>query len=105
MDLVDRAYAITRSMPPDERYGLSSQIQRAAVSVAANIAEGQARHHPKEFFRHLSIARGSLAELDTLIQISVRLGYTTSAEVEAAGELTVAVRQLLQRLMQSIAGR
>lgn len=82
MDLVAACYAITKGFPKEERYGLTSQLQRAAVSVPANIAEGRARQHRAEFLQHLSIALGSLAELETHVQIAERLGYLNSGQSE-----------------------
>jgi four helix bundle protein len=67
-------YDITARFPPDERFGLTTQLRRAAVSVSANIAEGHARSGPREFCRFLSIALGSLAELDALIELSAVIG-------------------------------
>lgn len=67
MDLVVDFYKATRGFPKNELFGLASQMQRAGVSVPANVAEGRARRHTKEFMRHLSIAYGSLAELETHI--------------------------------------
>lgn len=75
MDLVVMCYKLCKKFPKHEVYGLASQLQRAAVSVPANIAEGRQRQHVKEFIQHLSIAYGSLAELETHIQIAGRLGY------------------------------
>ncbi len=75
MDLVVVCYQITKEFPKNEIYGLSSQLQRAAVSIPSNIAEGRHRQHSKEFLQHLSIAYGSLAELETHIQIAERLHY------------------------------
>jgi four helix bundle protein len=75
MDLVESVYGLTESFPGHERYGLASQLQRAVVSVPSNIAEGQARHHLKEYLNHLSIAQASLAEVDTQLEIAVRLKY------------------------------
>lgn len=75
MNLVEHCYRCTDSFPKKEIYGLSSQLQRAAVSIPANIAEGQQRQHRKEFVQHLSIAIGSLAELETHIEIAARLNY------------------------------
>lgn len=81
MELAREVYRLTRSFPRQEVYGLSSQIQRAAVSIAANIAEGHARDSTKEFLRHLSIARGSLAELETFLLLAEELGYCTHDEI------------------------
>ena len=75
MDVVVQCYETTRAFPASEQYGLTGQIQRAAVSVPANIAEGQARQHRKEFLHHLSIAHGSVAELETHVEIAKRIGY------------------------------
>jgi four helix bundle protein len=83
MDLVEDCYRLTREFPREEIYGLSSQLQRSAVSVAANIAEGRERGSTKEFLHHLSIALGSLAELETHILIARRLDYVGE---EAAGQ-------------------
>lgn len=75
MDLVTESYAATNSFPVSEMYGLTNQLRRAAVSVPANIAEGQARQHTREFLQHLSIAYASLAEVETHIEIATRLSY------------------------------
>lgn len=83
MDLVVECYAVSKKLPREELYGLISQLQRAAVSVPASISEGQGREHRKEFLHHLSIAHGSLAELETHLQIAERLGYLSSDEVQS----------------------
>ena len=75
MDLVVEVYALTRGFPPDERYGLTSQTRRAALSVPANIAEGNGRSYRREYVHHVSIARASLSELMTCLEIAQRLGY------------------------------
>lgn len=73
MDLVVSIYQATRTLPREEMFGLTSQMRRAAVSIPSNIAEGQGRHITKEFLNHLSIACGSLNELETQLLIAKRL--------------------------------
>jgi len=105
MDLVPAVYAVARKLPFEERYALGDQLRRSAVSVPANIAEGQARQHRREFIQALMIARGSLAEVDTLLQITLRLGYVSREGVSPAGILIVSTRQLLERLIGHLRSR
>jgi four helix bundle protein len=93
MDLVELVYVFTSALPADERYGLSAQMRRAAVSVPSNIAEGAARRSTPELIRFLSIARGSLSELDTQLLLASRLGF---AEPEA--DLTQTLDRTFARL-------
>lgn len=102
MDLVTEIYQATKAFPIEERYGLVNQLRRAAVSVPSNIAEGQARFSTKEFYRFVSIARGSLVEIETQLQIAVNLGYFTNLQganlLKAASELG----RILNGLLASI---
>ena len=75
MDFVEATYKALKTFPPEERYGICDQIRRAAVSVPSNIAEGFGRDTPREFAHFLSIARGSLYEVTTQLEIASRLGY------------------------------
>ena len=75
IDFVDLIYDATTAFPKEERFGIVSQLQRAAVSIPSNIAEGQAHTSRKDFIRFLRIARGSLAEVETQLIISARRGY------------------------------
>ncbi len=105
IDLVPDVYNLTQRLPRHELFGLTGQIRRAAVSVSANIAEGQARHHTKEFLHHLSVARGSLAELHTLILVAERLAYLTREEMQGLSEKLSHVRMLLSGLIKSLKTR
>ena len=80
MDLLETVYDLTRGFPPDERYGLVGQMRRAAVSIPSNIAEGHARRYRKEYRQHLSVALASLAELETQVEIALRLQYIANEE-------------------------
>ena len=80
VDLVVRIYKITALFPGEERFGLTSQIRRAAVSIAANIAEGAGRDSPKEFAYFLSNVQGSASELETELLIAEKLGYLDDAD-------------------------
>jgi four helix bundle protein len=102
MAMAEEAYAITRSFPQDERFGLRSQIRRAGVSVPSNIAEGQGRLTRGEFKNFLGQARGSLYELETQGQLAIRLGYTGEAEISRLLDLASEVNRLLNGLISSL---
>ncbi len=80
IELVRMVYEQTSKFPRNETYGLTSQMQRAAVSVPSNIAEGHARESTKEYLQHLSIAQASLAELETQLEIAIQLNYISQPE-------------------------
>jgi four helix bundle protein len=84
MRVVEQVYRVTRGFPAEERWELSSQMRRAAVSVASNIAEGHTRQSRREYLHHLSMARASAAELETQFEIALRLGYIHGAQAEPA---------------------
>lgn len=100
MDLVEAVYRFSGQFPDGERFGLTSQIRRAAVSVPANIAEGAARRSKPEYLRFLSIARGSLSELSTHVQIAVRLEF--AAQTAGLDELIDRSFARLTALMNSL---
>ena len=102
MGLAKRLYALTRAFPSDERFGLVSQIRRAAVSVPSNIAEGQARGGKKEFAQFLYIAKGSLAELDTQIELAKEIGYIKESERGEIGQLIAELQRMLHSLIQKV---
>jgi len=100
--LVKVIYQLTSAFPNEEKFGLTSQIRRAAVSVPSNIAEGQARRTTGDYVRFVSIAEGSLAELETQLIISIDLGLCTAFETgECLGILTE-VRKMLNALRRSL---
>ena len=105
IELVEEVYRLTARFPNHERYGLSGQVQRAAVSVPSNIAEGHERRHLNEYLQHLSIALASLAEVETQLEIARRLKYVAqndSAKVEAQ---TDALGKQIRSLRNSLANR
>jgi four helix bundle protein len=103
MDLAEEVYRVSRTFPREEIYGLTSQLRRAAVSVPSNIAEGQGRRTTADFQRHLSIAYGSLLEVETQMLIAIRLGYLVEGSCHVVMNLTAEVGRLLNGLMSSLA--
>ena len=98
MQLAKAVYELTASFPVEERYGLAQQMRRAAVSIPSNLAEGAGRNGAKEFFHFIGMSRGSLAELETQMQLALMLGYTTAdhaafALAERTGKLFTALHQ------------
>ena len=101
-DLVVAVYRLTQPFPKHEIYGLTSQMQRAAVSVPSNIAEGHAREHLKEYLNQVSIARGSLAELQTQIEIAARLGYIDEDQRQPTMEHALVLGRQLSALRNAL---
>lgn len=100
MVLVTQVYRVTRTFPRDERYGLTSQVRRAAVSIPSNIAEGQGRMSQGEFRQFLGHAKGSLHELETQLLIAQNLGYL--ADDALLGNHLSEVGRLLNGLINSL---
>lgn len=101
---VKQVYILTREFPKEERYGLISQMRRAAVSVPSNIAEGQARHSTGEFIQFISHAEGSTAELETQLQIAIDLEYCSAAESKSLFGLLEEIRKMLNSLRRRLQG-
>jgi four helix bundle protein len=102
IDLVVAVYEVTSHLPKEERYGLSSQMQRAAVSIPANVAEGRRRGTRKEFQYFLTVAYGSGAELETFFVILNRLPFGGDLNTKRAEELLDEVMRMLNRLRLSL---
>jgi four helix bundle protein len=103
MDLTQAVYALTRSYPRDELYGLVAQTRRAAVSVPSNIAEGQGRGSSREFVRFLAVARGSLCELQTQILLAERFKYIDAERSGKLMEQSWTVGRLINGLIRAVA--
>lgn len=103
--LVKRIYSISGGFPADERFGLTAQMRRAAVSIPSNIAEGQARHTTREFIQFVSHAEGSVAELETQLIIAVELGYCKTAEVSDISDVILELRKMLNSLRRRLTER
>jgi four helix bundle protein len=104
MALVVESYRLAKLLPKSETYGLIGQIQRAAVSIPANIAEGHGREHLGDYLRHLSVANGSLMELETHFLIMVELEYVTRDQVAQVMTMTSEVGRMLTGLTQKLRG-
>ncbi len=105
MQLAEDVYRLTNAFPNEERFGLTSQLRRAASSVPANIAEGHSRSSTKDFLRHLSIAVGSLAEVTTLLELAERLEYVMPKTAGALFEQCRNERRMLRGLQASLRRR
>jgi four helix bundle protein len=105
IEFVVSVYRTTERFPKEEKFGLTSQVRRAAVSIAANIAEGAARTSTKEFLQFLSISQGSASEADTELVIARELGYLTTNEYEHFGRDLDDIGRMITRLSQSLRRR
>ncbi len=105
MDLVLNVYQATKSFPTAESYGLTSQIRRAVVSIPSNIAEGASRRSKKEFTQFLYVAKGSLSELDTQLELAKRLGYFSVMKWEIIDENMVEIDKMISGLIRHQKGK
>ncbi len=101
MELVKEIYLLTQKFPKNEMYGLTSQIRRAAVSIPSNISEGLSRHSSKEKARFLDISRSSLVELDTQIEISLKLNYLELKTIDTLSKLSNSTFAMLTKLINN----
>jgi four helix bundle protein len=105
MTLVEEIYVESKRFPPDERFGLTAQLRRAAVSVPSNIGEGARRRRPKANLNHLEIALGSQGEVDVQLEIAFRLGYCERADYERIRARISRVGRMLNGLIASVRHR
>jgi four helix bundle protein len=105
MNLVERCYEATKGFAADERYGLTSQVRRAAVSIPANLAKGACRRTTPAFINHVSIALGSHGEFETYVEIAFRLGYLSIASKNVLIAGADSTGRLLNGLRRSLESR
>jgi len=102
INLVQNIYEITKTFPRAEDYGLTSQIRRSAVSIPANIAEGAARQTKKEFIQFLHMAQGSLSELDTHMEIALKLDYVQKISIDEISVIMNDIDKMTTGLIKSL---
>ncbi len=102
MNITYSIYSLTNNYPDEERFGLVSQMRRAAISIPCNIAEGAARQGKREFKNFVSMAQGSLSELDTQLELSVSLGYIDREKFEMVTPQLSRVDRMLTGLIRSL---
>ena len=102
LELAEEIYRLTKTFPGHERYALSIQMRRAVLSIPSNIAEGYCRFYTREYLRFVTIALGSLAELETQLEMAKRLGYLGEEGTQNAREKASTLGRRLQRLRQAL---
>jgi four helix bundle protein len=105
MDIVEQVYRLVETFPRKETYGLASQMERAAVSIPANIAEGFSRKHTGEYLRFISISQASLAELETHLEIAGRVQYVTADQIGPLLDNSAALGRQLNALQVALSRR
>lgn len=103
MLLVVEIYQITRKLPDEEKFGLISQIRRSAISIPSNIAEGYGRNYTKDYIRFLQIARGSLFECQTQLEIAINLKFILTSDMEQIAFISVEIEKMLNSLINKLA--
>lgn len=98
-------YKLTERLPEEEKFGLVSQMRRAAISIPCNIAEGAARKGKREFRNFLSMAQGSLSELDTQLELTILLGYLSVGELREVWDQLLRIDKMLSGLIRSLTNR
>ncbi|MFL9835897.1 four helix bundle protein [Flavobacterium sp. ST-75] len=102
VELVTQTYILTTSFPDEEKFGLTSQLKRSVISVPSNIAEGYGRKYTKDYIRFLQIARGSLFESQTQLEIAFRLKFVSQEEAIKINELSLEVEKMLNSLINKL---
>jgi four helix bundle protein len=105
MSVAEQVYRLTTSFPKDEVYGMTSQIRRAAVSIAANIAEGHGRENSGSFVQFLRVAQGSLKELETHLVLAIRVSLAPTSKVDPVLQKCDELGRMLRSLIRSIQRR
>ena len=105
MELVCEVYEVTRNFPDTERYGLTSQMRRCAISVPSNIAEGWSRNSARSFISYLNIAAGSMSELLTQLEIARRINYISAERMQALEHRGIQISKMLYMLIKKIESR
>ncbi|MCL2796472.1 MAG: four helix bundle protein [Firmicutes bacterium] len=101
-ELVKRVYLLTKRLPRNEQYGLTSQMCRAAVSIPSNIAEGHSRNSTKEYIQFLAISRSSSCELETQCLLCVDVGYLSDTDIEDCLCLVARIGQMINALIKKL---
>ena len=102
MNLAIEVYKITAKFPKEELYGLTQQMRKSILSVPSNLAEGFGRQSPKEFARFVFIARGSLYEFQTQMELSIQMGYFSHDQIKELNNLTVKIEKMLNSLINKL---
>ncbi len=102
MDVATNIYVLVKRLPVEERYALSDQLRRAAISIPSNIAEGQSRHTKKEFANFLSIAQGSTSEVETQLLLAVRIGYFSQEDILSTMQLLNDIHRMIRGLQKRL---